>query len=65
MCFRYVGFYAFRSPIVILKDLELIKQIGVKDFDHFVDHRVFMDEDADPLFGKNLFFLRGLYIISH
>lgn len=62
--FRYVGFYGFRSPILIVKDLDLIKRIGVKDFEHFVDHRVFMDEDADPLFGKNLFFLRGIPTIN-
>jgi cytochrome P450 family 9 len=37
----------------------LIKQITVKDFDHFVDHRRFFSEDTDPMWGKNLFNLTG------
>lgn len=56
---RYTGFFAFTNPIVVIRDLDLIKQIGIKDFDHFVDHKVFMDEEAEPLFGSNLFFLKG------
>lgn len=47
------------TPVLIIRDLELIKQILVKDFDHFLDHRGFIPEDAEPLFGKNLFSLTG------
>lgn len=47
------------SPSLLVKDPDLIKQITVKDFDHFVDHRSFVNEDVDPLFGKSLFNLRG------
>lgn len=46
-------------PIVILRDLELIKKITIKDFEHFLDHRAMVDEKVDPLFGRNLFSLRG------
>ncbi|XP_063915542.1 cytochrome P450 9e2-like isoform X1 [Zophobas morio] len=56
---RYSGFYQFLVPTLVLKDPELIKQITVKDFDHFVDHRTFIPEDSDPLWGKNLFALTG------
>lgn len=43
-----------------LCDPELIKQITVKDFEHFLDHRqFFLDEESEPLFGKSLFMLRG------
>jgi cytochrome P450 family 9 len=31
----------------------------VKDFDHFVDHRKFVTEDTDPMWGKSLFNLSG------
>ncbi|KAJ8965320.1 hypothetical protein NQ314_004214 [Rhamnusium bicolor] len=41
------------------KDPELIKQVTVKDFDHFTDHRSFIPEGVDPLWSKNLFFLKG------
>lgn len=38
----------------MIKDPELIKQITVKDFDHFVNHQKLISEDIDPMFGKNL-----------
>ena len=44
---------------MILRDPKLIKQIGVKDFDHFLDHGSFVGEDVDPLWSKNLFALKG------
>ncbi|RZC39210.1 uncharacterized protein BDFB_009483, partial [Asbolus verrucosus] len=56
---QYSGFYQFFLPTLLLKDPELIKQITVKDFDHFVDHRSFIPEDSDPLWRKNLISLTG------
>ena len=56
----YVGFYDFGEPVIMIRSVELIKNITVKNFDHFVDHRGFVaDPTMDPLFGKNLFSLRG------
>ncbi|XP_063916423.1 cytochrome P450 9e2-like [Zophobas morio] len=57
---RYFGIYQFLRPALMLRDPELIKQITVKDFEHFLDHVGFIDPEADPLFGKNLFALRGM-----
>ncbi|RZC05006.1 p450 domain containing protein [Asbolus verrucosus] len=56
---EYSGMYNFTIPTLILKDPDLIKQITVKDFDHFVDHNTFLPEEIDPLWGKNLFALTG------
>ncbi|EFA09275.1 cytochrome P450 9e2 [Tribolium castaneum] len=56
---RYFGIYEFLTPGLLLRDPDLIKQITVKDFDHFVDRRPFVPEKADPLFGKSLFSLKG------
>lgn len=56
---KYVGFYEFMKPVILIRDPDLIKSIGVKHFDSFTDHRVFLDEMMDPLFSKNLFMLRG------
>ncbi|XP_059612328.1 cytochrome P450 9e2-like [Phlebotomus argentipes] len=53
------GIFEFRKPVFLIRDPELIKQIGVKDFDHFLDHRVNLEEDQEPLFGRNLFALKG------
>ncbi|XP_050297701.1 cytochrome P450 9e2-like isoform X2 [Anthonomus grandis grandis] len=43
----------------MLRDPELIKQITVKDFDHFTDHRQLVDPEAEPLWSSNLFSLQG------
>ncbi|XP_044272841.1 cytochrome P450 9e2-like isoform X2 [Tribolium madens] len=56
---RYCGVYQFLLPGLVVRDPELIKQITVKDFDHFVDRRVFVKEDVDPVFGKSLLSLDG------
>nr|AKZ17700.1 cytochrome P450 monooxygenase CYP9Z62 [Tenebrio molitor] len=56
---RYSGIYQFFAPTLVITDPDLIKQIAVKDFDHFVDHPVFVSEDVDPLWGKNLVALTG------
>ncbi|CAG9762961.1 unnamed protein product [Ceutorhynchus assimilis] len=56
---RYSGFYQFALPSLILRDPDLIKQITIKDFDHFTDHRPFIDPESDPFWGSNLFFMGG------
>jgi len=56
---KYVGTMDFATPSILLRDPELIKNIMVKDFEHFPDHHSFVDESIEPLFGKNVFSLRG------
>ncbi|KAK5641859.1 hypothetical protein RI129_010406 [Pyrocoelia pectoralis] len=56
---RYVGFYQFLLPTLIIRDLDLIKNITVKDFETFPEHRTFVTEDVDPLFGRSLFAMKG------
>jgi len=47
------------KPIYLLRDPEIVKQVTIKDFDHFVDHRVLIDEKVDPLLGNALISLQG------
>nr|AGF69216.1 cytochrome P450 CYP9Z18 [Dendroctonus valens] len=56
---RYTGLYQFATPSLMLRDPELIKQITVKDFDHFTDHRKFVEPESDPIRSGNLFALKG------
>ncbi|XP_071571152.1 cytochrome P450 9e2-like [Temnothorax nylanderi] len=56
---KYVGLMEFGTPNVLVRDPELIKDIMVKDFESFTDHRSFVDPTVEPLFGKNIFSLRG------
>lgn len=56
---KYVGFFDFRTPAIVIRDPELIKLIATKNFDHFVNHRGFVNPNREPLFGHSLFSLRG------
>lgn len=46
-------------PSLVIKDPNLLKQITVKDFEHFTDHRQLLPAENDPLWGNNLFALTG------
>lgn len=46
-------------PIYILRDPELYKEIAVKNFDSFVDHRFIIEPHMDSLMGNTLFLMRG------
>ncbi|KAF2885196.1 hypothetical protein ILUMI_20977, partial [Ignelater luminosus] len=54
---RYIGFYQFLSPTLLIRDPDLIKTIAIKEFSAFPDHRTFTSEEADPLGSRNLFAL--------
>ncbi|XP_011695537.1 PREDICTED: cytochrome P450 9e2-like, partial [Wasmannia auropunctata] len=56
---KYIGMFDMNLPVVMLRDPELIKSITLKNFEIFPDHRTSINENQDPLFGKNLFSLRG------
>jgi cytochrome P450 family 9 len=55
----YGGLYQLMNPVLLLRDPELIKMVTVKDFEHFLDRQVLINEDAEPLFGKALSNLKG------
>lgn len=56
---RYFGSYQFLTPSLFVRDLELIKKITVKDFDHFTDHLNFVNSKSEPIVNNNLFLLKG------
>lgn len=51
--------FQFTNPVFLVRDPQLIKKMTVKDFDYFMDHKVIISEDLDPLFGKALVSLTG------
>lgn len=53
---RYLGFYIFHKPVLLIRDYELIKHIMIKDFNVFAD-RGFGD-DKDSLAMVNLLSVR-------
>lgn len=56
---RYVGAYFFHVPVLVLRTPEIIRQICIKDFDHFVDHGSCIINSADDMWAKALFPLKG------
>ena len=58
MFIRFVGRFEFMDELVVIRDLELIKKITVKDFEHFLDHRAVFTTDS--FFSRNLLSLTGM-----
>lgn len=52
------GFYQMMSPWYMLTDLDLIKNVLIKDFSSFVDRGQYVNEEDDPLSG-HLFNIEG------
>ncbi|KAF2887153.1 hypothetical protein ILUMI_19020, partial [Ignelater luminosus] len=55
---KHLGVYGFAAPMYIPIDIELIKNIMQKDFDHFVDRGIYHNEVDDPL-SAGLFSIEG------
>ncbi|KAF2898969.1 hypothetical protein ILUMI_07205 [Ignelater luminosus] len=55
---KHLGVYTFAAPMYIPIDIELVRNIIQKDFDHFVDRGIYFNEVDDPL-SANLFFVEG------
>lgn len=56
---RFFGGYDLcGKPTYIILDPELVKQITIRDFDHFVNHQFDIHEESDKLFGRSLFIMR-------
>lgn len=53
----YVGMYQMRTPILLVRDPELIHRVLIKDFTHFTDRAMAVDLDA-PL-ANHLFLMKG------
>jgi hypothetical protein len=47
-----VGIFSFDKPSLLIRDLELVKNVLVKDFQNFMNLLVLADEQFDPLFSK-------------
>ncbi|OXU20727.1 hypothetical protein TSAR_010092 [Trichomalopsis sarcophagae] len=56
---KYVGMHTFMIPVIIITDIDLVKTVLIKEFDHFADHRELGDAVGDPLLTKNLIAING------
>lgn len=55
---KYAGAYFFLRPVFMPVDLDLIKDILIKDFDYFEDRDFYTNEEDDPL-SNNLLTQEG------
>jgi len=55
----YVGIFSFDKPSLLIRDVELVKNILVKESHSFIDHMMTINAELDPLFGRGLFVLKG------
>ena len=54
-----VGFYKFTSPVLLIREPQLVKTVLQTNFSSFHDNSVAVAPDADPLFATNPFFCNG------
>lgn len=54
----YVGLFDFHKPSLFIQDPAIIKQLGIKDFDSFVNHESFTEALSDELFSNSLFMMK-------
>nr|QYA71971.1 cytochrome P450 [Anoplophora glabripennis] len=55
----FVGIYRMSQPCLLIRDPEIIKNVLIKDFNHFTDNDIVVYEDLDPLLSHNTFILKG------
>ncbi|XP_058819694.1 cytochrome P450 9e2-like [Topomyia yanbarensis] len=56
---RFSGLFTFHLPAYLIHDPALVKQITIKDFDHFSDRANDITPEVDPLLGRALVFSNG------
>ncbi|XP_017474932.1 PREDICTED: probable cytochrome P450 6g2 [Rhagoletis zephyria] len=54
-----VGIYVFNKPSLLIRDLELIKTILIKDFNYFSNRHSASDPHSDSLGSNSLFFAKN------
>ncbi|XP_018322763.1 cytochrome P450 6k1-like isoform X1 [Agrilus planipennis] len=53
---RFFGIFVLSEPVLVIRDPELIKQVLIKDFQHFADRSNLEDESIDNISADFLFF---------
>lgn len=54
-----MGLYRTVTPVLMIRDLNLIKEVTTQAFSYFYDNDVIMKKKFDPLWGRNVFVLKG------
>lgn len=46
---KVAGFYSMLKPTLLVLDLDLLKNILIRDFNNFTDRNIYYNENADPV----------------
>lgn len=53
---KFVGFFQLGGkPSYMIRDLDLVRDITIRDFDHFTNHHLRVEKSLDPVLGCSLF----------
>ncbi|GLH10346.1 Cytochrome P450 [Gryllus bimaculatus] len=52
---RVFGFLQFQTPLFLVRDLDVLKAVMIKDFDHFTNRMPIATQETDPFFSQSLF----------
>ncbi|KAF3430504.1 hypothetical protein E2986_13934 [Frieseomelitta varia] len=52
---KYIGYYEFLTSVIILRDLDLIKAVTMKNVKQFPDYCPLVNRKVDPVIGGILF----------
>lgn len=55
---KYVGYYEGTRAQILIRDVDLIKSIFLKNFEYFPHHHRFFGRERDRLFGNMMLFLK-------
>jgi cytochrome P450 family 6 len=55
----YVEIFSFDNPSFLIRDLDFVKNILVKEFQNFMDRTISFEERFDPVIGNRMFALKG------
>ncbi|KAK9296527.1 hypothetical protein QLX08_009477 [Tetragonisca angustula] len=56
---KYIGFYEFLTPAIVLRDLDLIKAVTMKNVEQFPDYRPLVKREVDLVIAGILFMTNG------
>ncbi|XP_033225548.1 cytochrome P450 9e2-like [Belonocnema kinseyi] len=51
-----LGIYQIRTPILVIRDADLVKKVMLTDFNSFRNNAINLHQELDPLFIKNPFY---------
>jgi cytochrome P450 len=54
-----IGMYRATTPILLVRDPEMVKEVTVKSFSSFHDNDIDVDKNVDGIFGRNPLVLKG------